>query len=238
MSVAFFGGAPRIRKIEFDGEANTFLQQYYPEALQTPMAVPIEDIARYRMGLRIAEKHLTEDFSILGQMCFTSGLTEIYDKERDEYKAVKVRYGTMIIDPDTISKRNNGCRNNTIAHECFHWYKHRDYYISTSVCDDKKAIKWHSKYEESNEATQSLWTDEDWMEWQARGIAPRILMPLDPFNATVRRLSEEYIINPDIHNKQYSFRSWIINNLSLFFKVSKQSVKIRLKETGNDFLQQ
>lgn len=29
----------------------------------------------------------------------------------------------MIIDPDTIVKRNEGCKNNTIAHECFHWHK-------------------------------------------------------------------------------------------------------------------
>ena len=233
----FFHATPHINKNDFDGEARLFLQQYYPEALRTPMAIPIEYIARHRMGLRVVERHLTEDFSVLGQMCFTSGLTEIYDKGNDEYKEVKVRYGTMIIDPDTISKRNDGCRNNTIAHECFHWHKHRDYYIAISVHDNKKTIKRMCNYEEHPEASQSFWTDEDWIEWQARGIAPRILMPLDSFNATVMLLNEKYNSNSAIQHKSCSLSSWMIINLAQFFKVSKQSAKIRLEETGNVFLQ-
>lgn len=71
MSATISGLAPCISKAEFDGEAVAFLGRYYPEALETPMAVPIEDVARHRMGLRIVERRLTEDFSILGQMCFT-----------------------------------------------------------------------------------------------------------------------------------------------------------------------
>jgi len=237
MESAFYRSAPRISKAEFDSEANVFLQQYYPEALKKPMAIPIEYVARHRMGLRIVEKRLTEDFSILGQMCFTSGLTEIYDKENDEYRKAKVRYGTMIIDPDTINKRNDGCRNNTIAHECFHWHKHRDYYIAASVHIGKRAIERHFSYEEKSESSQALWTDEDWMEWQARGIAPRILMPVDQFNEVVNRLNREYASTPTVNQQRYSLRIWMINSLADFFKVSKQSAEIRLEETGYIFQQ-
>ncbi|MDR1705172.1 MAG: hypothetical protein LBS19_10895 [Clostridiales bacterium] len=179
--------APQISKAEFDDEATEFLQKYYPEALATPMAVPIVYVARHRMGLRIVERRLSEDFTILGQMCFTSGLTEIYDKDTDEYREVRVRYGTMIIDPDTVEQRNEGCKNNTIAHECFHWHKHRDYHIATSVHAQKKAIERHCSYDEKPEDTQPQWSDEDWMEWQARGIAPRILMPIKTFGVMVER---------------------------------------------------
>ena len=99
---------PHISKTSFDDKATEFLKKYYPDALVTPMPIPIEDIARKKIGLMIIEERLTEDLSILGQMCFTKGLAEIYDKENDEYREILVRGGTMIIDPDTLRK-NLGC---------------------------------------------------------------------------------------------------------------------------------
>lgn len=232
MADAFPNLTPRISKAEFDSEAIAFLQKYYPEALQSPMAIPIEYVARHRMGLRVVERRLTEDLSVLGQMCFTSGITEIYDLENDEYKVVKVRYGTMIIDPDIIRKRNAGCKNNTVAHECFHWYKHRDFYIATSIQDKRRAIKQRCDYQEKSESTQTQWTDEDWMEWQARGIAPRILLPLSTFSIMVEHFIEEYSHNSNIRQMWFSKHAWVVNSLANFFNVSKQSVEIRLEEIG------
>jgi len=232
MSSVLYNTVPHIRKSEFDNEANAFLQDYYPEALLTPMAVPIKHVARHKMGLRVVERHLTEDFSILGQMCFTSGLTEIFDNENDEYKLVRVRYGTMIIDPDTIRKRNNGCKNNTIAHECVHWHKHRDYFIATSIRADNMTIEQRCDSVEKSESTQYQWTGEDWMEWQARGIAARILMPIDQFKIMVERFLDLYSNNSNAYRKECTQYRWMVNNLAEFFKVSKQSAEIRLEETG------
>jgi Domain of unknown function (DUF955). len=231
MSVLLSSNAPHICRDEFDKEALEFLDKYYPEALQRPVAVPILYVARHRMGLRVVEKRLTEDFSVLGQMCFTSGLTEIYDKEDGSYKMVKARYGTMIIDPDTIAKRNEGCRNNTIAHEAFHWHKHRDYHISISVVDPKKSARIRSVYNEYDESNKANWSDEDWMEWQARGIAPRILMPPEQFDETANRFFEENSRKVSSHGTWY-IHTAVVNSLADFFQVSKQSVEIRLSERG------
>ena len=231
MALLLESNAPHICESDFDKEAFLFLEQYFPEALKQPVAVPILHIARHKMGLRVVERRLSEDFSILGQMCFTNGLAEIYDKANDEYREVKARYGTMIIDPDTIAKRNEGCKNNTIAHECFHWHKHRDYYIAASVVDKSKT-RIQSPFEGASESNRLAWTDEDWMEWQAKGIAPCILMPLDSFNNMVERLLGEYSNNPSLRRKWYSLHGWVVNSLAMFFKVSKQSAEIRLDKTG------
>jgi len=231
MAVLLESNAPHICASDFDKEATQFLDEYYPDALKQPMAVPILYVARQIMGLRVVERRLTEDFSILGQMCFTNGLAEIYDKENDEYREVKARYGTMIIDPDTIAKRNEGCKNNTIAHECFHWHKHRDYHIALSVVDKTKA-HIRSPYKDSIESPRDDWSDEEWMEWQARGIAPRILMPLDNFNTMVVKFIQEYTTNLAVRKKWFSLHGWVVNSLAGFFKVSKQSAAIRLDETG------
>lgn len=92
------------------------------------MCVPIESIATEKMHLTVLEHRMSEDLSILGQICFTDGLTEIYDPEEDEYREILVKAGTMIIDPDTWIKRNLGTKRNTIAHECYHWHRHRSYF--------------------------------------------------------------------------------------------------------------
>ena len=92
---------PHIWKSEFDAEATAFLGKFYPEALKTPMCIPIEHIVTDVMHLKVVEHHLSEDLSILGQMCFTDGIAEIYDPVNDEYREIFLNAGTMIIDPDT-----------------------------------------------------------------------------------------------------------------------------------------
>ena len=101
---------PHIWKSELDSEATAFLSKYYPDAIKTPMCVPIEKISTEIMHLKVVEHHLSEDLSILGQMCFTDGMAEIYDPVNDEYREIFVKAGTMIIDPDTYAKRNLGSK--------------------------------------------------------------------------------------------------------------------------------
>jgi hypothetical protein len=221
---------PVIRKDDFDEEASTFLKKYCPEVLETPMAVPVEEIAIKRMGLKVLRHRLSEDFSIFGQMCFSVGLVEIYDKNEDEFREIEVKPGTMIIDPDTFYLRTVGCLNNTIAHECTHWERHRCYYFTRDALDGNNQIACRCPVDAKDEIKKKSWSDEDWMEWQANSIAPRILMPHETF---VRKTNELL----QIHKKNCSFDNrslikWIIGELSDFYKVSKQSVGIRLRELG------
>lgn len=224
---------PRISKAQFDDEATAFLSKYCPEALETPMAVPIKEIAKRKMGLTIIERRLTENFSILGQMCFTSGIAEIYDRDEDEYREIKVRAGTMIIDPDTLLKRNLGCMNNTVAHESVHWFKHRNYHILQSVIDRNCAVAFRCPATPRSEVYEEEWTDEEWMEWQATGIAPRILMPKQTVGIVFERLIQESKTNPFIAAKLLPPTRWVIEQMADFYEVSKQSVEIRLKELGH-----
>lgn len=223
---------PHISKSEFDNEATKFLTAYCPEALQHPMAIPIEEIAKKKLGLRIIEERLSEDFSILGQMCFTTGRAEIYDLDNDEYREIVVRGGTMIVDPDNVLKRNIGSKRNTMSHECVHWTKHRDYYILANQTSASMAIACRCPTEEKDEAFNQQWNDEDWMEWQANGIAPRILMPKETVPIIFNNLLEDSENNPFIASNLISKTKWIIEQLAGFYQVSKQSAEIRLHELG------
>jgi hypothetical protein len=119
---------PIIRKEQLDMEATRFLERYCPEALRTSMAVPIEQIVREKIGLTVMQgKRITNDFSLFGQICFSKGTVKVYDLLDDKYQEVDVQRGTIIIDAYTFWMRNIGCVNNTIAHEAFHWHRHRIY---------------------------------------------------------------------------------------------------------------
>lgn len=168
---------PHMYKSEFDDRAADFLSHYCKEALEKPMPVPIEDIARHQLHMAILEVHLSEDLSILGQTCFTDGLAEIYDPENDEYRGIPIKGGTMLIDPDTFLKRNFGTKRNTIAHECVHWVYHRRYYIAANRLGNKQSIAYREPAGIGYDTLPKKWSDEDWMEWQANNISPRILMP-------------------------------------------------------------
>ncbi len=224
---------PIISKAQFDDEATAFLMKYCPEAIETPMAVPIADIARNKMRLTVInDVRLSEDFSIFGQMCFTDGLATIYDKDEDEYRDVKVERGTMFVDPDTYFLRNLGCLNNTIAHECFHWFRHRNYHTMRNLLDGTQSVACRCPSQDKDERFTKAWSDEDWMEWQANGIAPRILMPKQTVNAAVEKMLAESRSNPFIAAGIMKPAQWVVEQLANFYCVSKVSVGIRLSELG------
>ena len=223
---------PHYAKADLDDVATEFLTTYCPKALESPMPVPIRHIVTKKMGLCILERHLTEDLSVYGEMCFTNGLAEIYDPDNDEYEEIKVRWGTMIIDPDTLDQRNIGCQNNTIAHEGFHWWKHRDYHILQSVLDKRVAKVYKCPVTKLDESRQGEWTDEMWMEWQAVNIAPRILMPVQTFVTMTERFKAESKTVPYIAQRTVPAQKWIIGKLANFYAVSKESTGIRLDELG------
>ena len=85
-------------------------------------AVPIEKIAKEKLGLEVFKGHrLTHDFSIFGQICFSDSDVEVYDLFDISKETVNAKRGTIFVDAYTFWERNLGCVNNTIAHEVFHW---------------------------------------------------------------------------------------------------------------------
>ena len=102
---------PYIKKEDLEQEAEVFLKQYCPEALERPMCVPISAIAE-SMGLTIIQgRCLTDDFSIFGEICFSAGNVELFDLFKCSKSTVEVSRGTILIDAYTFWERNLGCVN-------------------------------------------------------------------------------------------------------------------------------
>lgn len=210
---------------DFEAEAEAFLRKYCKEVLDSPQATPIREIAQKQMNLDIVDtESLSPDDSIQGAIAFTAGIIEVYDWSSEEYIGYEITQPTVFLDSDIL---NPGRANNTLAHECYHWYKHRAYfrYRNTHKLGSEFAFRCLSvEQRERNEQ----WSDIEKMEWQARTIAPKILMP----QCTVRMLISERLGNDCNDNIQQSALKVIVEEIARIYNVSRQSAAIRVSELG------
>ena len=218
---------PVISRDQFEHEAEKFLERYYPDALEKPRRIPIEEIA-HGMNLRIIEDvPLSDDLTYFGTIVFDDG--NILDKHR-KIAIRNAKRGTIYLDPRVKYERSVGTRRTTLAHECFHWYRHQPYHALMRMigADDKigRAIQCQIN---GNSADTDKWKAVDWMEWQAKGIAPRILMPTRTARIKAEELLGKYggAKNADVADYEN-----VIDELSEFYDVSRQAAKARLIDLG------
>lgn len=122
-----------------------------------------------------------------------------------------------------IEKENN----NTIIHECVHFYLHR-YAIKFQKIFDKK-YKWFD-CDINGRANMNLGMDINIMEWQANALTPRILMPYKAFSEEAFKLIKEFRLKNN--SDTIDILPNVIETLSNLYHVSKLSVKIRLCDIG------
>ena len=166
---------PIISRTLFDDEAIKFLEKYYPLALKKPVSVPIRNIAG-TMGLSITEKELlSSELYIFGLVVFEDG--NVQDRNKN-IVICNIKRGMIFIDPRVYFKRTFGTVNFTIAHEYFHWFRHQPYHVLMKMLgsDDELGKIIYCSIG-SNVKDTEKWKPIDWMEWQANGVAPHILMP-------------------------------------------------------------
>ena len=213
---------------DFDREAEVFLKKYGCEdAIDTPQRIPIYDIATKRMSLEIIQTEcLSYDDSVQGAIAFSKGVIEVYDAETKEFMGYPISGPAIFVDSGID---NEGRINNTIAHECFHWYKHREYFIFERAHNSSVqfGIKCDARTLSNSDAKS--WSDVEKMEWQARTMAPKILMPL---RAAIKKAEELFLKyeNQGI-SRTVAFGN-VITEFAEFFGVSAESAGIRIREIG------
>ena len=219
---------PVIWKDDLDMEAERFLQIYCPEALTTPMPVPIMKILKEKMGLTVQNggelkvRAGADNGQVFGQIFFSPTPIEFQCPDTKKMKTGIASSGTVLFDTSVLYSNSLGSINYTLAHEAYHWFRHRMYAAICTLlngdtciaCRDSKIMPLNGK-----------WTSEHRIEWQAEKVAPRILMPRESFKMKARELFAKY--KGSLHA-----RDIVIKKLADFFIVSKESVRIRLMETG------
>lgn len=224
---------PIIYGENYDAEATRFLKKYCPDALKTPMPIPLDEIVE-AMGLPPInyEKHLSPDFSIYGKICFADEKIDVYNTWGIPEK-IQAKRGQIFIDNDTYILCNVGCLRNTVAHELFHWERHRLYATIKRLLDvpDFKSTRCRVRTQGANKQKSEELTDEEWMELHANAISPRIIMPIETAKLKAIEILKKNKYSFKRQDSEAVLRASIIE-LANFFQVSKQLATIRLAQLG------
>lgn len=113
-------------------------------------------------GTYIITVHIAKTCSVFGQIYFSDCEIQHYDRDAREYKPLKVRRGTILVDPDVYFMRNIGSVNNTIIHESVHWEFHRKFFELVKLYN-KEARAISCRVQEGT-IPGDKWPPFDWME--------------------------------------------------------------------------
>lgn len=109
---------------------------------------------------------------------------------------------------------------------------HRKYYVAANRLGNQQTVAYRKPAGIGDDPFSKKWTDEDWMEWQANNIAPRILIPKQTvgkaFQMVLNLSKQNQFVYADLIQKG----KWAIEQFAGFYQVSKQSAAIRLQELG------
>ena len=216
---------------DFEKEAEVFLEKYEcADAIENPRRIPILDIATRLMSLDVIQTEcLSPDESVQGAIAFSKGVIDVYDWKTKEYMGFQVESPSIFVDSDII---NVGRVNNTLAHECYHWWRHRNYFNFKRVHEQSTEFGIRCDKHMRKNVEKGQWTDVERMEWQARTIAPKILMPRTATKKKVDSLYRELTQGTGLAKDAVT--ETLIAKLADFFEVSKQSAAIRMVELGYD----
>ena len=246
---------PYARMALLDSEGAEILARYFPEALEKPCRIDGEELAR-RMKLQVKYCRLTADCAIRGQMYFEDRTVEVYDKfNRVQQKHIPAN--TIVVDVSSCIDDDLNLKreliNDTLIHECIHADRHRLFYLGQRLYNEEirclscslPSIKAGAQIDAGYELSKSLDIDEavigdaslsmrspiDWIEWQANRFTPRIRMPA---STTEQKIKELYAKSRSRYpNMSPGKRTAnVVSDLAAFFGVSKQSAKIRMIELG------
>jgi len=187
---------PYIPYEKLDEVATSFLEEYYPEALQIAQSKeePVwvdPEILTERLGLTLKTQRIKEDVSVFGQIYFADTQAEMYDPNTENDISIYIEGKTIIVDPKVYLLRNLGSVNNTIIHECVHWVKHRKVFELERLYNTSAS---HISCEVTGGAISTLSRKStEWMEKQANQLTPRIQMPAEPFKIKAKQYIAQFM---------------------------------------------
>ncbi len=165
--------------------------------------VPIEEIVEFGLGLNIVPfPGLRAEFDVDGFLTFVPTTIYVDQLQMERYEP-RYRF--------------------TLAHEVGHWLLHRDLYVDAGISDLASYI---AAYEQMDDGAQNE------MEFQARNLGGRILLPRGPFVGALTEVFEPF--RPKLPKtadvRQVCARLATI--LAPRFNVSDQVVQTRLVGDG------
>ena len=205
--------APIIKKDELEREAEIFFKKFYPNGLELDGPVPIDYIAENVLGLVVLDNcTVSSDNNVLGQICFANNVVN----------GLQVKASTIVLNKPALDLRGKGCRQFTLAHELYHFWRHKYYLTLKNLVDGEELffLDVSNKCDEEDK--------EKWLEWQADKVASRILMPSSAFTNRLVAYYGKYEFMTKNYNDETLYE--ISKAIARDYGVSRIAAAIRIKE--------
>ena len=223
-------GMYKLDRADFDDIAYEILDEYLPDALNSPGVVDINYLIKDCLYLNVFSKNITADKSVLGLIAFEDATLPCYDLAFNKTK-IDLQAGDIVIDLSLSGKQMKFRRRFTLAHEAAHWILHRSYHSPVN-----QQFEFRKPYEETlafdlEKRFQRIFTDSDREEWQANSLAAAILMPENVFrDAALDSKLANHVVKGKINFTDEDDYKDFLNYLSDIFEVSRQAAEIRLEQ--------
>lgn len=213
---------PVVTKNELDNFGEQFVADFCSKAMRVPSEIDIDRFAVRYLGMEQDFQHLSHCGCYLGMTVFNdTDEVPIYNPENNRAEYISAKAGTFIIDNHLLEPNKEHRYRFTVGHEGSHHILHSAYFgydpDQLSFFNSRAPmVQCRIDNKNFNQKPFELWTEEEWMEWQANYLSAAILMP-------------KSMVKKAIENSNCQTIASKVDLVSETFNVSNASALIRLK---------
>lgn len=228
-------GLPILSRKQIDDIGMEIVKDFNADALVNPQAIDIDLLAQDYLGVEQDFAYLSHCGIYLGMTVFNdTDKIPVYNPQTNQAEYISAKANTIIIDNSLLASNQEHRYRFTMGHEVGHQFLHKEYFsymlYQEDICNVIESESYPmiqcrvdtKKFEQNRD---KVWTDTDWMEWQANSLASSILMPEPAVN-----LVAEYFTS--IIGNRILLKHILIYKIASIFNVSTEAAMIRLKKLG------
>ena len=219
------------KEIDLIGE--NLVGDFMPDALENPQEIDIDSFAQNYLGMDQDFQYLSHCGVYLGMTVFNdTDKVPVYDPQRECADYISAKAHTVIIDKTLLAENQEHRYRFTMGHEASHEFLHKEYFAydpdQMTIFDyigeaPIPMVQCRIDTKKMDAKNSEIWTDKDWMEWQANALSSAILMPV----SMVRKVAES------VKNTKAVFKNHVTAaKVSKVFNVSFEAASYRLKQLG------
>lgn len=181
-------GAPVLSRKEIDVIGENLVGDFMPDALKTPQEIDIDSFAQNYLGMDQDFQYLSHCGVYLGMTVFNdTDKVPVYDPQHDRADYISAKAHTVIIDKTLLAENQEHRYRFTMGHEASHEFLHKEYFAydpdQMTIFDyigetPIPMVQCRIDTKKMDARNSEIWTERDWMEWQANALSSAILMPV------------------------------------------------------------
>lgn len=224
-------GVPVLSRIQMDRMAELLLADYRPSAVWKPQTIDIDDFVQNYLGMRQDFQYLSHCGLYLGMTVFyNTDRVVVYNPEARRAEYLSVCAKTILIDSSLLEEGQEHRYRFTMGHEAAHGILHEAFFAAAegrTNPDAPPVIRCRTSC--SAARTRGLWSDYDWMEWQADAFSAALLMPRP---AVCKAARDVCLKNPYLAANEEIRALEQAGAVSYLFSMSFEAAFRRLKDLG------